>query len=571
MVAILAVDGKSSAGGYVNPNISVQLRSFGLDIWPPHEVDAGLLPGAYATTKHPPTVPAIPINAVDGLSYRDDYYYHLIVTPTLLDLGNLLAAQTRDVKLWNAYLEPVDVTALVVSDMEGFSIVPPAGFGVTPFILAPLQEITYQVTASLDGPPNLNTTVLWQTDHGDAQSRVLGSRVTIFPFLPDWSAGIDETISARSSVLRAPDGTEQSISLRERYRRKYSVPYTLRDENAQMAENLLFGWQDRTYGVPAWPEQDYLTANTVAGSDTLAVPTVNKTIKVGSIIMVFTGRDVLNAEIREVLSMTTSSVKTKTPFTVDWPAGSRVVPVLLGAAAPQLQGSHFVPTYLQVGIEFNLQPLNTDDNAPDTAPAATYRGYEVYLGRTNWRDGLSASFQNDVRVVDMQTGMFRLIPQAGFSNIGRSHMWFLKTLADAAAFRQWLKRRRGKTVGVWMPSATDDFTMASVTSSTTTAVIVKTNGYASMVKQHPARRDIFVQLRSGPNYSRRITDSLDNGDGTTTLTIDAAFGATINPNDVKQFSFLTFYRMVSDDTILHWHMPGKAEAITGLISAKALQ
>lgn len=571
MAVILAVEGKSSAGGYNNPNVSAQMRSFAADLWPPHEADIGSIPSAYSVTKHPPTAPAYSVNVVDGRSYMSDYYFHLIVTPTLLDLGNLLAAQTRDMKLWNAYLEPVDVTALVVSDTNGFSITPPPGFGATPFILAPLQEITYQVTASLDGPPNLNTTIQWQSDHGDVQGQVLGSRVTLFPFLPDWSAGIDETISARSSVLRAPDGTEQSISLRERYRRKYSVPYTLRDENAQMAENLLFGWQDRTYGVPAWPEQDYLTAPVAAGSDTLAVSTVNKTITAGSIVMVFTGRRVLDAEVKEVLSMTTSSVKTKTPFANDWPAGSRVVPVLLGAAAPQLQGARLVPTYLQVGIEFSLQPLNTDDNAPDVAPAATYRGYEIYLGRTNWRDGLSASFLNDVRVVDMQTGMFRLIPQAGFSNIGRSHVWFLKTLADAAAFRQWLKRRRGKTVGVWMPSATDDFTMASVTSSTTTAVIVKTNGYASMVKQHPARRDVFVQLRSGPNYSRRITDSLDNGDGTTTLTIDAAFGATINPNDVKQFSFLTFYRMVSDDTILHWHMPGKAEAITGLISTKALQ
>lgn len=571
MVAILAVDGKSGAGGYVNPNVSVQLRSFGLDNWPPYQADSGLIPTAYSMTKHVPVVPAVSVNAVDGLSYMDDYYYHLIVTPPILDLGNLLDVQTRDMKIWNAYLEPVEVDSLTVSDTNGFSITPPAGFDTPPFTLAPLQELTYQVTASLDGPPNLDSTVLWQTDHGDAQSRVLGSRVTIFPFLPDWTAGIDETISARSSVLRAPDGTEQSISLRERYRRKYSVPYTLRDENAQMAENLLFGWQDRTYGVPAWPEQDYLTANTAAGSDTLAVPTVNKTIKVGSIIMVFTGRDVLNAEIREVLSMTTSSVKTKTPFTADWPAGSRVVPVLLGAAAPQLQGSHLVPTYLQVGIEFNLQPLNTDDNAPDTAPAVTYHGYEVYLGRTNWRDGLSAAIQNDVRVIDMQTGVFRLVPQSGFSNIGRSHVWFLKSLADAAAFRQWLKRRRGKTVGVWMPSATDDFTLTTLASSSTTALIVKTNGYASMVKQHPARRDIFIQLRSGANFCRRIEDSQDNGDGTTTLTIDSNFGATVNPNDVKQFSFLTFYRMASDDTVLHWHLPGKAEAITGLISTKALQ
>ena len=570
MTAITGNYALRPSGKTISPSITGQMGEYLVDYWP---ASADIIKPARVSSliEHFP-VEANGREIVGSIarSYSLDYYYHLIVTPSSVNLGNLLSSQTREVKLWNAYLEPVQIASLLVDGGEGVSINPPSGFDTLPFTLKPLQEITYQLTVTLQGPPSINSTVTWGSDHENADVRVTGSRVTLFPFIPDWNAGIDETLSARSSLLRSPDGTEQSISLRNRFRRAYGIPYSLAGEDAQLADNLLFGWQGRIYGIPAWPEQDYLTAPVASGDSVVYAPIAGKTILAGSLIMVFSGRQVANAEIKEVLSVTANSVVVKTPFASSWPAGSRILPILFGAAAPQLQGTRLVPNYLQVAIQFNFQPLSTDDNAPEVVAPNLYRGYELYLGRTNWRDNLSMGIQTDVQVIDMQTGVFRLRPQSGFSNIGRSHEWFLKSFDEVNAFRRWLKRRRGKTVGVWMPSAVEDFTLASTVVSNTLSVPVKSNGYTLMVKQHEARRDIYIRLRDGTSFNRRILNSADAGNGTTTLFIDTEFGRVINPQDVMQFSYLSFYRMASDDVTIHWHVPGKAEAVTGLIPTKAL-
>lgn len=571
MAMINGQESSSPIGGYANPNVSIALRSIDPSWigWPTKQADVGTDSSSVVTKVVAAVHPKV-VNGMTALSYMDDFYYHVIVDPSSINLGNLLVSQTQEVHLWNGFLEPITIDEFTVSDGDGFTVIPPVGFETAPFTLQPLQEIVYQVTVSLVGPPNIDTTLTWSSDKGSGTSEIVGSRVTIFPFLPNWANGIDETLSARSSVLRAPDGSEQSVTLRGNLRRAYNMPYLLRDGMAQYAENLLFGWQSRIFGVPAWPEQDYITAAVVAGASVISVPTTNKSFSVDGTFMVFSGRDVLNAEVKEILSITATTITTKAPFGADWPKDARIVPILLGAANPQLQGTRHVPSAVEMAIQFDLQPINTPDNAPLVAAPALYRGYEIYLGRTNWRDGLSVNMNTDVIRVDMQTGVFQLVPRSGYSNAGRSHDWFLKTNSDVALFRQWLKRRRGKAVGVWMPSAMEDFTAADIFLSNSLSIKVKTNGYALMVAQHPSRRDIFIRTGDA-TYSRRIMSSGDNGDGTTTLFIDAVLGKQINPEDIRQFSYLFFYRMASDETTLHWHKPGSAEVTTGLITTEALQ
>lgn len=569
MSAINSIEGQSAAGGYANSNVTHDISSMTFTGWPPGSSISGSGESSVMVYARAPAA-AYAINAQAARSYMDDLYYRIHVTPPILDLGNLLSSQVRTVSLWNAFLATVTVTNITETGAQGVTVTPPSSHPTTPFVLTALEETSYTLTVSLDGPPKLDAKVSWGNSEGqDVSIKIIGSRIVVFPFLPDWNAGIDETLSSRSSVLRSPNGEEQSISLREKMRRTYAFPYTLRNEQAQQAENLLFGWQSRLYGVPAWPEQAYLTAAAASGTDTLSFSTLGRSFVPGSLLLIFSGKNSVAGEVREIQSVTSSSVVLSNPLVGTWGAGSRVVPILLGAAAPQLQGVRLVPNLLQIAVLFDLEPSTTDDNAAVVPPAATYRGYEVYLGRTNWRDNLAFSSQSDVIRIDFQTGIFQLQPQSGFSSLGRSHEWFLKSMPAVSEFRSWLKRRKGKTVGVWMPSATDDFTLSGVIGAASISILVITNGYALMVNQNALRRDVYVRLKNGSYFIRRIIDSQDLGNNQTSLTLDAAFGETINPEDVLQFSFLSFYRLAGDDNVIHWHAPGKAEAVTGLIGTKA--
>jgi len=557
-----------------HPAITEQLAATGRPLWqqPPPIRSTDTISTVAAFASVPVQVAARAFSSVEIPGYFRDFYLRLRLTPSLLDLGNVASAQSRTVHLWNANLVPITITSLEVLDGSGLAITAPAGMEILPFVLQPLQQVDYGLFVSLSGQPNFDARLEWITASGvAAMLRVLGSRVVPFPFEPDWAAGIDETLSARSSVLRSPNGDEQSISLWQKLRRSYSVPYTLKDDDARLANNLMFGWQSRLFAVPAWPEMTYLTAPAAAGADTLFFSTVGRSLVPGGLVAVFLRKQARNAEMRQILSVTSSSVRVTTPFANAWPAGARVAPVLLGAMTAQVQGSQHLPTVASFTLDFAMDPATTTDNAIAGTPAILYRGYEVYLDRTNWRDGLTVNSQSDVQVVDFHTGVVRLRPVADYAAMGRSHDWYLKSLEKVTAFRSWLKRRLGKTVGVWMTSARQDFRVIADVEVNAPSIRVRASGYSAMVDQNASRQDIYIRLTDGTYYFRRIIGSTDNGDDTETLSLDTVIPARFAPADVRQFSFLTFYRMAGDDATIHWLAPGVAEATTGLTSTKALQ
>lgn len=571
MAVILGSLLTSASGGTVTPQLADELNMFDGPEWPKHQSIAGDILDGVVTLALP--VEANP-RAISGSvlpSYFQDYYFRIHANPSSLDLGNLLSSQSRTISFWNAFLVPVNVTSVGLDVPEGMGVVPPVGYETTPFNLPALTEITYTLSVSLDGPPNINASLIFASDEGTYSIPITGSRVTLFSFLPDWGPGLDETLSARSSVYRAPDGTEQSVSMRRRFRRSFSIPYTVKDVDAQLFENLLFGWQSRLYGLPIWPEQSYLSAPIVNGTTAFEADISDRTFVPNGLVMVFSGKDHTNGEVREILSLTSSGGSVKVPFDKSWPAGARIVPVALAAAEPQVQGVRHVPTVMQIAVSFDCEPSATDPNMPEATAPALYRGYELYLKRTNWRSSLPVNSVSDVNRIDFQGGTFKLRSSSGFSSIGRSHVFTFKTLAEIADFRAWIRRRLGKAVGVWMPSGAEDFTPAGVITSANLDFLVKTNGYAALVAQNESRRDIFIKLRNGQYFCRRITDSLDLGDGTTRLSIDQNLGITVNPEDVYQFSLLSFYRLASDDVTLHWYVPGVIESTVGLTTTKALQ
>jgi hypothetical protein len=569
MAVILAFDGRSGIAGYDNPYVSIAMRSFAVDYWPPYQIDAGFS-SAGVMARVEPVVPAKAVSSVDGLSYLKDFYFRLYIIPSSLDIGNLLSSQTREFEVWNAFLTPLHIDDIEQVAADGITLIPPAGTGNPPLDMAPTQSLTYSVNIDIAGPPTIDAKLIWHSSEPDAALTITGSRVVVFPFLPNWGIGIDETIAARSFLLRGANGDEQSIDGRDRFRRSYNVPYSLTGVDAQRFSNLLFSWQGRFYGLPLWPEIGYLTATAAIGTDRLTIPTLGRTFVAGGLLMLFRGKDTVNVETRDILSADATGVTLKLPLAQTWEAGTRVVPLAVSMIGQQIPINQLTPRSIVAGVQFDCEPSQTDPLTPDIAPVDTYRGYELYRGKTNWRNSMQVSYTSDAIIRDQATNVFDLMVQSGYSGRGRSHDWFMKTLADVLAFRAWLKRRKGKTFGVWMHSAIDDFDMVTVTGSGSAVITVKTNGYAVFANQHPARRDIYIETYKGAWYARRITGAADGVNGTTQLLIDTPLGVTVNPEDVKRFCFLSFYRLAADENAIHWHAPGKAEATTGLLPTKSL-
>lgn len=503
-------------------------------------------------------------------TYYDYFFNRLRIIPETLALGNLLSTQTRNIEVWNASTQIITITSIDGLNLDGVVLIPPAGIGDPPFTVQPNRSLIYQVRIDVTGPPSLDATLVWHSTIGDASLHITGSRIVVFPFIPNWANGIEETLSSRSVLMRSPIGTEQAISLRKRFRRSYSISYTLHGLALQRFNNLMFGWQARLFGVPLWPERGEIKTQIVSGDTRVNMTTTGRTIVPGGLVMIYVGKDIDNYESREVLSVDATGFTVKTPLDNPWPVGARVVPVVQAASVAQVQFAQLTDSVASIGMQFNCEPSKTDPLTPNTPAPALYKGYELYIGKTNWRDGMSANYNSDVLTLDQQTNYFLLQPQSGYTGQGRTHDWFLKSLADVLAFRAWLYRRQGRTFGVWMPSQQNDFNLAKTVVSGTSDISVVTNGYVAFAAGDSAKSDIYIQMRDGRTVVGRITASIDNADNTTTLHIDTAITFTINPSDIRRFCFLQFYRLVADDTVIRWAKPGVAESTTGLLATRAI-
>lgn len=511
------------------------------------------------------------VNGFRSADFFHDFYFRVRLDPYPLALGNLLSSQDREIHLWNAFPDRhIELTDLTISNIDGATLSAPAGAETLPVDMTPNQVLTYTLHLDVSGSPDIDGTITWVTDEGSITLPVTGSRVVMFPFLPNWGNGVKETLTGRSTVFRSRLGYEQTVTQRVKFRRSYALTYTfLRGLQSQKAENLFFGWQSRLYGLPAWPEQGRTTVAIPSGGVDVTMATTGRTIVPGGLVMVFQNNNTDDIETREVDTVTSGGFTVKTPFSNTWPAHTRVVPVFLSAVNPELSGTRQTDTVMAMDLSFDCEPSSTDALMPLVAPDATYHGYEIYFGRTNWRDGVSINFNSDVQRLDQQTGKFLMQPQSDFSPQGRAHDWQFKNLLAVFDFRKWLRRRQGKAVGVWMPSAFTDFILAADISAADNTIRVQSNGYSLLAKAHPARRDIYLRLYDGTYFVGRIIDAVESDNKTELLTMSGVIGRNIPMTLVRQFSFLNFYRMSDDATDIVWYAAGIAESTTGMLPTRA--
>ncbi|QZI85628.1 tail assembly protein [Stenotrophomonas phage Suzuki] len=497
-------------------------------------------------------------------SFFDDYYNRIFIIPAALDAGNLLSTQVRHIILWNAYVTPQTLEAAVLGPQAGISMAPPAGVSI-PYEMQPLRELDFTVQIELAGPPTINSYARFTVEGVNYTVPITGRRIVLFPFSPNWGSPVDETITHRSWVLSADDGSEQTGSESgEIPRRTLEFNINLRTSmQAQRAENLLFAWQARFFGVPHWGEESRTDAAAAAGSDVIAFDTFGLSLEPGSLVALYLDDEV--NEIREVQQVTADGVRVTTGLEHDWPADSRVYPCFVGLLNEEMSGQRETSRVGRMAMAFDFEPSVTPGNTAFNPNPLTYRGHELYIKETNWLSAMPFSFSADTKRMDTGTGKFVAFTTSGFSKMGRRHNWTLFNRADIFEFRQFLGRRQGVARSVYMPSGTEDFIMAATILDTENSLVVQSNEYAKLVGAHPARRDIIITLKDGRYFCRRIT-TVSEFDNLTRLQLDTALGVEVSPQDVRRISFLTLYRFQSPSTTLRYLTDSKATVESMLVT-----
>lgn len=181
----------------------------------------------------------------------------------------------------------------------------------------------------------------------------------------------------------------------------------------------------------------------------------------------------------------------------------------------------------------------------------TYLTFDVLEFFMNWTTDPSQVLARSMTALDNDTGAQIVKTRTTTPVAGLSGLFTLEDRVAVTAFRAFLDARRGRAIPVWVPTRQADLTATHTLSSGNTALTVEHVGYTDSLFPHNARKHVALITADWTIYTRGVSGSVDNGNGTETLTLNASV-----PVDVVMgqslISFLAFCRLSDDEALFEW-------------------
>ncbi|WP_245874727.1 hypothetical protein [Pseudomonas fluvialis] len=472
-------------------------------------------------------------------AFVDDYYNRIHITPNRLDLGNVVSAQSSPVSLWNAFLEPRTLSAINGLD-EGIEI---SGQPDVPLLFPALKERIWQVTITPDGQPVLDATLEWQFE-GDitAALRITANRIIAWTFVPDWGDGIEETLTASTDILLSESAVSQRRQLRLAPRREFSGPMYAEGRERQYLDLALFGWSDRIWAMPIWPDIQLLEMAVDVGAEFIQCATEHLDFRAGGLAML-RGDDAFTSETVEILDVQSTGLQLKRGTQQAWPAGSRLYPVRTAQLLAEPELSKLTDRLIEASVQFLVVE---ECEWPEWLPTTLYRGRPVWDRRPDDSENLTHSAQRLRSTLDsgMAIPLITDTAQRALQMLGQRHLDLGREAR--ALVRSFIYGMHGRQKVVWVPSHMDDLTLVATASAVATTLDVANIGYTRFSNGKPGRRDIRIELWNGTVLMRRITGAIELDGQTERLALDAALGIEVQPGDVARISWMNLCRFDAD-------------------------
>ncbi len=545
MAIITAFAASWSLGGIDNANLSTDMDGFTADLWPPHISDMGSR-GIVALISHHPVsqTPRI-IPTFSARSFFDDFYNRIHVSPNMLQMGNILSTQTEEITVWNAYLTQKTLTA--IDGIEGGMLV--EGQPVPPLLFEPLAELTYDISVTQEGALSVDAEVSWVFDSYEAPViNITATRVTVWPFAPDWEDGVRERLEWRTEILASESMVEQRRAMRSTPRRTFNAMMYVEDRERQYLDLVLFAWSARIWVIPIWHEVQLLASEVALGSSRIDCDTEYLDFYAGG-LAVLRGSTAFEFEGVEIEAIDAAGIDLVRPVQNTWQVGSRLYPARTAQLLSEPEQSRITDAAVSVEVDFLVTELN---EWPAVMPITLYRGYPVLGMRPDENDDLKVSQARLLSTLDNESALPKFTDLAGLAMPLRGWKWLGMGRSDQADLRSLLYALRGRQVPLWIPTHADDLTVLATISASGNTIDVAWCGVTRFASSQAGRCDIRIELFNGTAYHRRITDSTELSSTAERIVIDAGLGANVEPSEIMRVSWMTLSRGSSDQVeIVH--------------------
>lgn len=539
MALLLGFHAGSPAGGVNNPYITDDFEALEPQPWPFGPVLTGLtyvgpVDSNLPVASNPKVLPGFVAH-----SYMHDFYHRIHISQVQLDLGNVISTQVTPVSIWNAHL--VARTLVELNGLgEGIEL---SGQLAPPLVFGPLQERVWQVSVTPVGPPVLDTALEWLFDNSAAAYlRITANRIIAWTFAPDWADGVLERLTASTGIMQSESAVEQRRAIRLAPRREFEVPILLEGRERQLLDQALFGWGDRIWAIPIWPDIQLLATSVPVDAVFIPCAVQHLDFRAGGLALL-RGDDAFTYEAIEVEGVTALGLELARATQQTWPAGSRLYPVrtaqLLEPPTPKKLTDQLISAQVRFLV---MEPCDW----PEQMPATLYRGRPVWDRRPDDSEDLTNAAERLMLSLDSGLGIPQFTDTANRALALLGQRWIDQGRAQRAALRSFIYAMRGRQKTVWVPTHMSDLSLIAAAASTATSIDIANVGYTRFASAKAGRRDIRIELHDGSVFFRRITASTELSADIERLAIDEAFGRVVLPSEVMRISWMSLCRFNGD-------------------------
>lgn len=351
--------------------------------------------------------------------------------------------------------------------------------------------------------------------------------------LPLWPRpGITETLEWLTYVMISEDGSEERIEKRAAPRQSFNYNfYVPWDQRARIA-NIVYGGRKLQWYVPIWPQVQNIGA-VAEDATTLTCETRYSEFRAGGFALLWQSPDHCQVvAVDSVVDADTLSLSDEAlAFDDAW-----LMPVRLG----HLNGNpsrNFNGRTSELSMAFDI-----DDLAELTVADPTqYLLSDAYFDPGLLDGGsLTENMISRVDVFDEGLGPLGYLTPWENNRAQRIHRMMAANATEAWAIREFLHRRRGRSVPFWQPSFEADMRVMD-SGAITTSLSVHRDDYDTFA---PERTHVAIETASGW-LAREVTSTTYLGAGELQIVFNSSLGG-INAASIKRISFMGLRRLDTD-------------------------
>lgn len=524
--------------------------------------------GSFSVTL--PTSPN-PYAATSGgriASYFDDYYNRIHTVPVKLDFGAIVTESTLLLRVWNAYVSQ-SVT------LNSMTFANPAGLAVSgasfPSTFLPLQDRTFNIVASVNGPVSADTGLLLDfAAHSDITLPVYGKRGKLFSFAPAWppsGRSYQVTYAFQTEIITSRSGREQRIALRDSPRKTVSFQSQLTGLQFNRFNELMWSWQDRSFALPDASRSAKTTVNLSPGDTLVPVDSLPVWAEPGALVAV---GDALTPTITTIEAIDGLVIEIRSAIASEMPEGSYVRPVFSGNVASSIAANRDTNAVAKADVRFDVAPLSELPYTPPAAPLS-FNGREVFLRKPNWAERVNVTHEHDVDVLDFGRGPVTRYSAIAFGQITKRGAFLGRNRDEAQLILDLFIRGRGRQGEFYMPTWENDLPLKDTVPSGSSALTVAGPYIADAFAGSTVMRAVYVQLTSGEVLLRKVSSIAPvSGSGVidSVVTVTSPWGVELSSANVVQIGWMPVWRFSSDNLTVEWLTDSVANI---LITATSLE